>query len=226
MPALGLLRQHLRKIAPKATWHPYSTYGEEYVETANRIVFSRPMKARYHFNRAKVIVALDADFLGVGEANALAYTRDFADGREPTSTPPHMNRLYVAEPMLTVTGGMADHRLRLPRSEVLSFVFLLALELGIDLGLEGSAADPKELKSKHVSPNIPRRWIEEIAADLQENRSQSIAMAGRAQPPAVHALVHLINDRLDNLNKTVTFSPDQDDELTELASTRRSDRRG
>ncbi len=219
-PALRMLRQQLEKIAPKATWHRYSPYGDENVKQANELVLGRHRNTRYRLDAAEVIVALDCDFLGVAEASSLPYTREFIDGRQPTPTSPEMNRLYVVEPMLTVTGGMADHRLRLPRSKMIDFVMLLARELGIDPSLADSSADARGLNANSEgavnSKGNVAAWIKEIAADLSNNRGQSVVMAGRAQPATVHAVVHLINDRLQNLNKTITFSPLEDDALPGL----------
>ena len=40
-----------------------------------------------------------------------------------------MNRLYVVESQFTLTGGMADHRLRLASSHVADYTLALAREL-------------------------------------------------------------------------------------------------
>ena len=45
-----------------------------------------------------------------------------------------MNRLYVVESTYTVTGTMADHRLRLPASQIGGFLVAVASELKVDSG--------------------------------------------------------------------------------------------
>ena len=40
-----------------------------------------------------------------------------------------MNRLYIAESDLTITGGVADHRLRVHSSEVEAFSCLVYAEI-------------------------------------------------------------------------------------------------
>ena len=56
-----------------------------------------------------MILAADADFLGEGTSRR-RLSREFAARREPSR---QMNRLYVVEPALTITGAMADHRMRM-----------------------------------------------------------------------------------------------------------------
>ena len=46
-----------------------------------------------------------------------------------------MNRLYVVESNMTLTGGMADHRLRMKSSDIPAYVVALASELN-SLGLK------------------------------------------------------------------------------------------
>ena len=65
-----------------------------------------------------MILSLDADFLGEG-TEQIRLSREFAARREPSR---QMNRLYVVEPALTITGAMADHRLRMQGGDVASFL--------------------------------------------------------------------------------------------------------
>ena len=71
---------------------------------------SRALVPHYDFSTADVIVAIDADFLAAGPFH-LRYARDFALRRRPETATNGMNRLYVVESSVTVTGRAADHRL-------------------------------------------------------------------------------------------------------------------
>ena len=51
-----------------------------------------------------------------------------------------MNRLYFVESDLTITGGVADHRLRLESSQFIAFTNLLAAEI-FTLRKSGSSRD-------------------------------------------------------------------------------------
>ena len=67
-------------------------------------------------------------------------------------------------------------------------------------------------------------WISALVRDLESHRGRSLVIAGRSQPPAVHALAHAINHALGNIGETVSFHPssergpaDQIGSLSELA---------
>ena len=65
----------------------------------------------YHFDKADIIVSLDADFLSCGPGS-VRYSKDFAGRRRLTEENTSMNRLYAIESSPTLTGAKADHRLR------------------------------------------------------------------------------------------------------------------
>ena len=70
--------------------------------------------------QADVILALDSDFLDCGEGD-LATIRAFQLSAPGFSAKDTMNRLYVVENRFTLTGAMADHRLRCPASQIPAF---------------------------------------------------------------------------------------------------------
>src|SRR5262249_1923067 len=63
-------------------------------------------------------------------------------------------------------------------------------------------------------------WIEAVASDLVEKRGRGIVLAGRRQPPLVHALAHLLNEVLGNTGTTVVFrrAAEQSAGLTEFVA--------
>ena len=85
-----------------------------------RAFYGANVKPIYRFAKAKRIVSIDADFLQA-EAGSLYYAREFAKGRRVAKKDDPMSRLYMAESGLTITGTMADHRLRLPSSHMMAF---------------------------------------------------------------------------------------------------------
>jgi MoCo/4Fe-4S cofactor protein with predicted Tat translocation signal len=201
-PLLGDLRRRIQERFPKAKFVSYSSVAGDGAGEGARLSFGRPLQARHDVSRAAVILSLDADFLGEGPEQ-LRLARGFSAGREPGAG---MNRLYVVEPAPTVTGSMADHRLRLRGSEVAAFAQALAGELSRRPGLESLASLGALAKPAAGAAGWDARWLTALAGDLVRNRGRSLVMAGRRQPAAVHALVNAINVSLGNLGATVTFA--------------------
>lgn len=86
---------------------------------AARASFGADVKPIYRFAKAKRILSLNADFFHASPGS-LYYAREFAKGRVLENQADPMNRLYVAESSFTLTGSMADHRLRLASSHMLA----------------------------------------------------------------------------------------------------------
>ena len=179
---------------PLAKWHQYEPCGRDTVRQGARLAFGEYVNTLYRFDRADVILSLDADFLCYGPGS-VRYARDFSDRRRVTGPDSTMNRLYVAESMLSSTGAMADHRLRLRSSDVETLARAVAAGLGV-----------KGVAPAGALPGVPAGWIPAVVRDLQAHRGASLVIAGEYQPPAVHALAHAINDALGNAGKTIVYT--------------------
>ena len=82
------------------------------------MAFGEVVETQYHFDKAKRILSLDADFMESGAASVrharhVALGRKVIDGQKAD-----MNRLYVVESTPSNTGSFADHRLPLKASQV------------------------------------------------------------------------------------------------------------
>ncbi|HVS51456.1 MAG TPA: TAT-variant-translocated molybdopterin oxidoreductase [Opitutaceae bacterium] len=195
-PTRARLVAALRRKFPKAVWAEYEPVADEPPLEAARAAFGANVKPIYQFAKAKRIVSIDADFLKA-EAGSLYYSREFAKGRRVKKADDPMNRLYVAESGLSLTGSLADHRLRLATSHMLAFAAALAAET-----IEG-ARDILAPFSQGLDANP--KWIAECAADLREHRGASLVVAGAHLPPQVHAIAYAINAFLGNLDQTIEF---------------------
>jgi molybdopterin-containing oxidoreductase family iron-sulfur binding subunit len=208
-PSLNLLRDHLRRIMPEARWHVYEAVSQAAIQEGTILAFGEPLAVRYEIDRAEVILALDCDFLGRDE-DGVRHTRGFARSRLVDAGGSRMNRLYAVESQYTLTGGMADHRLRLASSHVRDFAVLLARELLHREPVVPAPGSPQALLRQVLASNKPTvpiepRWISEVAADLLAHRGKCLIIAGRRQPAQVHALVHALNSSLGNIGKTLEF---------------------
>jgi MoCo/4Fe-4S cofactor protein with predicted Tat translocation signal len=182
----------------EAKWVQFEPLARDNVRAGNKQAFGgEAVDVIYDFTKAKVVVALDADFLTSGPG-AVRYARDFAARRkvrraaEDGVAPDEMNRLYAVETMLTSTGAVADHRLPLKAGDVEGFARALAVALKVNGATAGG-----------VLPESAKAWLAPLVKDLESNKGKSIVIAGAHQPATVHALANAINSALGNLGKTV-----------------------
>jgi len=211
-PSRARLQMRINNQFPKARWFAYEPVDLDIHRRAASAAFGQSVKPYFQFDQAKVIVSLDCDFLGC-EADVQNHIRRFAQGRQIEKPGDSLNRLYVAEGLMTITGFNADHRLRVPTSAIIQ----LAAALAGEIVTQGSIAGLEALgKPAGVDP----KWISECAKDLVANKGQSMVVAGYRQPLAVHLLAHAINAALGNIGKTVTLlsTPEpKEGDLAELA---------
>jgi molybdopterin-containing oxidoreductase family iron-sulfur binding subunit len=189
---------------PEAQWHHFEPVSQDNARAGLELALGRAGEARYHLDKANVILSLDADFLYSGPGS-VRYARDFSSKRTVGLGDPHgevsMNRLYVAESTITTTGAMADHRLSLRPSQVEAFVVLLASHLGIQVPSGDVAAAFNGPESAAV-----QKWIAALADDFAANRGAVAVIAGAEQSPLVHALAHAINDNTGSVDATVSYT--------------------
>ena len=211
-PTLSVLREKLLASFPKAAWYEYEPLSSDHQREGSRLSFGKPFRPLYHLDRAQVIVCLDCDLLNEHPA-ALAHTRAFAQGREVTEGT--MNRLYAVEGRYTLTGTMADHRLRLRSGQVADLTASLECEV---------LWRSEQSESVEVLPKLarPAQFVRAIARDLIAHKGRGLVVAGPSQPPEVHAAVHRINEILGNAGTTVTYLPEPNpDRLPHVDAIRR-----
>ena len=191
-PTLYRLYNEFKKVYPKAKWFTYEAVCDENIYKGSELAAGKNYQPIYDYSKANVILSLDSDFL-MTESENITANKGFAAGRKLESEKDSMNRLYVVENNFSVTGGMADHRLRLPSSHIKDFCVALMNELGIHMG-------------KPDTSKIDQKWLKEVAADLRKNKGNSLVVAGKKQPAVVHAMVMAINETLGNTGKSVIYS--------------------
>ena len=195
-PSRARLQKIIADKFPKSQWFTYDAIDSGIHQRAATQAFGQSVKPVFHYDKAKVILSLDADFLG-GEDDAHNHIRKYAASRKAGDG---MSRLYAVESLFTLTGAAADHRLRLAPDLMAYLAVVIAsfAESGTNL-----AALPTGENSKlEIS-----KWVTECAKDLFANKGQSLVVAGQRQPIAVHLLANAINSLLGNIGKTVSMLP-------------------
>lgn len=175
----------------------WAVYEPVDLSANRRVTGSAPY---YKLDAAKVILSLDCDFAG-SEADTHRLIRGYAKGRRTEKATDAMNRLYAVEGLMTLTGMNADHRLRVPTSQVVAVAAQIAAKIA-----------PQNTQIAALAAKLPLpagvkpEWITECAADLSANQGASVVLAGHRQPLAVHIVATLLNTALGNNGKTVFFS--------------------
>lgn len=192
-PAVRALRETIKAKFPNVSWHTYEPTDTGEALRGAELAFGSKLVMRPRFDRAERILALDCDFLG-NEPDSVFHSRNFAQNRKDEH---HPNRLYVVESTYTVTGTMADHRLRIAASQIGAYLVALARELKT-----AHAAQLKKPDAIPVAlPNVPAfdaKWVKAVAKDLAEHAGRWLIVVGPRQPAWVHALAHAVNDALGN----------------------------
>jgi len=196
-PSRLRLQKLISSKLPQARWYSNEPIDLDIHRRAASQAFGQSVKPYWQFDKADVIVSLDCDFLG-SEEDAHNHIRRFASRRALEKPSDSLNRLYIIESLMTVTGFNADHRLRLPTSAVIQVAAALATEI-----LKGGALTGLENLGRPAG--VDPKWIAECAKDLLQNRGKSLVVAGHRQPLAVHLLAHAINSALENVGKTISF---------------------
>ena len=204
-PSRARLQELVARRLPKARWFLYEPLDFDIHRQAATLAFGRPVKPHYHLDRGARILSLDCDFLGT-EEDLHRLIRDFARGRKiqsPDKAPGEdlLNRLYVVESLMTLTGANADHRLRLAPSALLPVAAALAAKLAPGQSPDWAAA----LARFGRPPESESNWLSECANDLRAHAGKSLVLAGQRQPLAVHLLAQAMNAALGNLGQTVVF---------------------
>jgi molybdopterin-containing oxidoreductase family iron-sulfur binding subunit len=217
-PTLSRLASELRARFPRLQWATYDAVSDESRLAGLRQATGHDLDLMLRLDRASVILTLDADPL-LTDPEMIRHARGFAAGRRAgvsggapsTGSGQAMNRLYAVEGVYSLTGAMADHRLRLESRQIAPFLASLAARLVPPVGGGASVPGPDV-------PGVDARWIDALAKDLLANRGKGLIVAGERQPAAVHAAVCALNTYLGNTGHTVSYYETKDAALPSVSS--------
>ncbi|MBW3670508.1 MAG: TAT-variant-translocated molybdopterin oxidoreductase [Acidobacteria bacterium] len=178
-------------LYPGSQWHYYDPVSRHASYEATRETLGATKEVIYDLQRADVIACLDHDLL-YGQPGSVRYANDFAARRRASQGAQNMNRLYVCEPMPSVTGSMADHRLPIRPSRVPVLARALSARLG--------ATQP----TQRLEPSEDK-WLTSVVTNLLGHRGRCLLTAGPQQPVEVHRLVHEINEILGNVGSSLRY---------------------
>jgi Fe-S-cluster-containing dehydrogenase component/anaerobic selenocysteine-containing dehydrogenase len=190
-PTLAAQLASLLRELPKARWVSWTPHNRDQARAGALAALGVDVVAQPDFARAKVVLALDADFLaGPGGVRA---ARDFASARRARRETTSIAKLYSLESSLSITGAAADERLPARPSLLAAVASRIASRVGV-----ATAALP-------LAPE-QERWADRVAADLAAHRGECVVVAGLEQPAELHALAHAMNHALGAVGRTVSYT--------------------
>jgi molybdopterin-containing oxidoreductase family iron-sulfur binding subunit len=159
---------------------------------ANEAAFGNRAIPSYHFENAKVIVGLGADFLGTW-LSPVEFARGYSVGRKIDEKNPQMSKHYQFESFLSMTGACADERFTHRPSEASAVALALYAALG------GSVSAPP------IGDANLKQAIAKVANDLK-NANGAALVVSRSNDANVQIIVNAINSQLGAYGKTIDWS--------------------
>jgi MoCo/4Fe-4S cofactor protein with predicted Tat translocation signal len=184
---------------PKTKIYSYELFNEKLRNSAWKKCYGTDFHPLIKWNEAKIIVALESDFLGT-DGNKVENSRLFAEGRN-VNDPNNFSRLYVVEGNMSLTGTNADYRLKLRPDAQYNFVMSLLNEISGRLDIN----TPFNLSSFSLETfaktySLDPKKLKHLIDDLVDYRGKSIVYAGRTLPEETHIVVNYLNEILGNKN--------------------------
>jgi MoCo/4Fe-4S cofactor protein with predicted Tat translocation signal len=156
---------------------------------ANAKSFGQEIIPTYHFDKAKVVVGIGADFLSswVGDVS-MGYVKNRKVSREKME----MSKHYQFESNLSLTGANADERIPVKVSEQGKVAVNLYNAVAKIVG--GSSIASSALSCDGM--------IAKVAKDLADHKGSSLVISG-SNDTDVQVIVNAINELLGNYGKTI-----------------------
>ena len=182
---------------PNASVVKYDAISYSALLDAHLLSFQKRSLPTYHFDKAKTIVSIDADFLGTW-INPTLFSQQFTRKRKLSSKNKDMNQLFVFETHLSITGANADYRNAIKPSEKLPYIAHIYNFIA------------KKIKSEDFPiinsiPNTENKIITKAAETLWKNKGNSLIVCGTNDINA-QILINAINIMLENYNNTLDIN--------------------
>lgn len=156
---------------------------------ANEASYGKRAIPSYHFENAKVIVSLGADFLGTW-LSPVIFNNQYAQNRRINAEHPQMSKHFQFESHLSMTGANADERYLHKPSETgaVALALLAAVGGSATSNLQGNALE----------------GVKKAAAELMANKGAALVVSG-SNDPNVQIIVNAINEAIGAGGKTIDW---------------------
>ena len=188
---LAIINNFLAKY-PGSQHVQYDAISYSGMLLANEASYGKKAIPSYHFENAKTIVSLGADFLGTW-LSPVEFSRQYATNRKVSAENPTLSRHFHFESMLSLTGSNADDRYTHKPSETGAIALALLAKLG------GSVSAPSI-----ADANI-KAGIEKAAAELMKTKGASLVVCG-SNDSNIQVVVNAINEIIGANGTTINWA--------------------
>ena len=157
---------------------------------ANEASYGKKAIPSYHFENAKVIVSLGADFLGTW-LSPVVFAKQYAENRRIQEEKPSMSKHFQFESYYSLTGASADERYVHKPSETGAVALAL-------LGALGGRT------SANVTGKVAE-GIKKVAAELSANKGAALVVCG-SNDTNIQIIVNAINEAIGAGGKTIDWN--------------------
>ncbi len=188
---LDIIKEFLAKY-PGSRHVQYDAVSYSGMLLANEASYGKKAIPSYHFDNAKVIVSLGADFLGTW-LSPTEFSNQYGKNRKVTGTKPELSQHFQFESMMSMTGSNADDRYTHKPSETGAVALALLAKLG------GAVTAPAIADAKLV------KGIEIAAAALKANSGAALVVCG-SNDVNIQTVVNAINEAIGANGKTINWA--------------------
>jgi len=183
-----LINEFCAKTGAKhVSYDPVSVSG---MLEANYRSFGKKVVPSYNFDKAELIVSINADFLGFW-LSQVEHSVQYAKTRKISEKKTTMSRHYQIESVYTNTGASADYRLPISPSQEGAIVAALYKALG------GDAGGAFKFENAVLDKNY-----QQLLKDLKVANGKALVVSG-SNDPDVQQIVNAINQKLGSYGATI-----------------------
>ncbi|MCB2194562.1 MAG: 4Fe-4S dicluster domain-containing protein [Bacteroidetes bacterium] len=191
-PSTQKVIANFKKQYPNTDHIVYDSISASAILDANKESFGKRVVPNYQFDKAHVIVGINADFLGTW-LSPVEYTKQYVQNRKVSDDNRKMSRHIQIESGMSLTGSNADERIIINSSEEQNVVANLYNYIAKKLGKEKISAHSTQVN------------VQKLGDELIQNKGKSLIVCG-TNNKETQLLINGINQLLNNYGKTISFT--------------------
>ena len=185
-----VISQFLAKY-PGSKWVTYDAISYSGMLLANEASYGKKEIPSYHFDKARVIVSIQADFLGTW-LSPIEYARQYATGKKINEKQPEMSHHIHFESVPSLTGSNADEKLLIRPSETRAVAVALLSAVN---GQEVTGVEDAELK----------KAIKKAGAALVASKGAALVVC-QSNDVNIQLVVNAINQAIGANGTTINWA--------------------